>query len=163
MNGKSMLIVTAMMLLLAVVSAVATSAQDKYTLKLPDGIAFSDFRGYEDWQLISSSKTDDRLKGDPRQSHDNCGFQVRYSGQRQAVPRGLQDRKGPVETEEEHGSPVRRRRAGYFGRPFLHGEGQQEICGRPEDGDTPSLTMTRRRPLTSPMKAAPPRAGTCAM
>ena len=62
MNGKSMLIVTAMMLLLAVVSAVATSAQDKYTLKLLDGIAFSDFRGYEDWQLISTSKTDDRLK-----------------------------------------------------------------------------------------------------
>jgi hypothetical protein len=62
MNGKSMLIVIAAMLVLAVVSAVATSAQDKYTLKLPDGIAFSDFRGYEDWQLISTSKTDDRLK-----------------------------------------------------------------------------------------------------
>src|SRR5271169_6772802 len=62
MNGKSMLIVAAMMLVLAVVSAVATSAQDKYTVQLPDGIAFSDFKGYEDWQLISTSKTDDRLK-----------------------------------------------------------------------------------------------------
>ena len=62
MNRKSMLIVAAMMLVLAVVSGVATSAQDKYTLKLPDGIAFSDFKGYEDWQLISTSKTDDRLK-----------------------------------------------------------------------------------------------------
>ena len=62
MNGKSTLIVAAMMPALAVVSTVATSAQDKYTLKLPDGIAFSDFNGYEDWQLISTSKTDDRLK-----------------------------------------------------------------------------------------------------
>ena len=62
MNGKSMQIVGGVMLLLGVVSGAAISAQDKYTLKLPDGVAFSDFRGYEDWQLISTSKTDDRMK-----------------------------------------------------------------------------------------------------
>jgi Cytochrome P460 len=62
MNGKSMLIVAAMVLALAVVSAVAISAQDKYALKLPDGVAFSDFRGYGDWQVISTAKTDDRMK-----------------------------------------------------------------------------------------------------
>ena len=62
MNVKSMLIVATMVLVLAVVSGVAISAQDKYTLKLPNGLAFSDWKGYEDWQLISSSKTDDRLK-----------------------------------------------------------------------------------------------------
>ena len=59
-NGKSGLIVAAMVLVLAVASGVVMSAQDKYTLKLPGGVAFSDFRGYEDWQLISTSKTDDR-------------------------------------------------------------------------------------------------------
>jgi hypothetical protein len=62
MNSKSMLIVAAKLVVLAVVSGVAISAQDKYTLKLPDGIAFADFKGYEDWQLISTSKTDDRMK-----------------------------------------------------------------------------------------------------
>ena len=63
MDRKSVLMmVAAMVLLFAVVSGVAISAQDKYTVKLPDGVAFSDFRGYEDWQLISTSKTDDRLK-----------------------------------------------------------------------------------------------------
>ena len=62
MNGKDILIVAATVLALTVVSGVATSAQDKYTLRLPDGLAFSDFKGYEDWQLISSSKTDDRMK-----------------------------------------------------------------------------------------------------
>jgi len=62
MNGKNVLIVAAIMLVLAIVSGVASSAQNKYTLKLPDGVAFSDFKGYEDWQLISTSKTDDRLK-----------------------------------------------------------------------------------------------------
>ena len=61
-NRKSVQIIAAVMLVLAVVSGVAISAQDKYTVKLPDGVAFSDFRGYEDWQLISTSKTDDRMK-----------------------------------------------------------------------------------------------------
>jgi hypothetical protein len=62
MNGKSNLIVATVVLALAVVGAMATSTQDKYTLKLPNGLTFSDWKGYEDWQLISTSKTDDRLK-----------------------------------------------------------------------------------------------------
>jgi hypothetical protein len=35
---------------------------DKYTLISPSGIAFSDFRGYEDWAPVSSARTDERLK-----------------------------------------------------------------------------------------------------
>jgi hypothetical protein len=37
-------------------------AQDKYTLKSPDGVAFSDFKGYEDWSVVSSARTDEVLK-----------------------------------------------------------------------------------------------------
>jgi hypothetical protein len=33
-----------------------TSAQDKYALKVPGGLAFSEFRGYEGWHLISISQ-----------------------------------------------------------------------------------------------------------
>jgi len=32
-----------------------TSTQDKYALKIPNGLAFSEFRGYEGWQVISIS------------------------------------------------------------------------------------------------------------
>ena len=35
---------------------------DKYALVSPGGIAFSDFKGYEDWSVVSSSHTDERLK-----------------------------------------------------------------------------------------------------
>ena len=62
MNAKNMLIVAGMVLVLAVASGVALSAQDKYTLRLAGGLPFSDFKGYEDWQLISSAETDDRMK-----------------------------------------------------------------------------------------------------
>ncbi|MFZ0814862.1 MAG: cytochrome P460 family protein [Candidatus Sulfotelmatobacter sp.] len=36
--------------------------KDKYSLKSPGGIAFSDFRGYEDWSVVSSARTDEVLK-----------------------------------------------------------------------------------------------------
>ena len=37
---------------------LALAIQDKYTLKVPDGLAFSEFRGYEDWQTIAVSQTE---------------------------------------------------------------------------------------------------------
>jgi hypothetical protein len=46
---------------LAVVGGKAISAQDQYSVQVPDGLAFSEFRGYETWQLIAVSKTEDLL------------------------------------------------------------------------------------------------------
>jgi hypothetical protein len=55
-------IVAAAVAVLAILVATAACAQDKYSLKSPSGIAFSDFRGYEDWALVSSARTDEILK-----------------------------------------------------------------------------------------------------
>ena len=38
------------------VAALALVGQDKYTLKVPGGLAFSEFRGYEAWATISVSR-----------------------------------------------------------------------------------------------------------
>jgi hypothetical protein len=35
---------------------------EKYALKSPSGIAFSDFKGYEDWSVVSSARTEEVLK-----------------------------------------------------------------------------------------------------
>jgi len=48
--------------LVAVVGGVAFAAQDRYSLQLPGGLAFSEFRGYEDWQVVAVSQTEDLLK-----------------------------------------------------------------------------------------------------
>jgi hypothetical protein len=37
-------------------------AQDKYSLTTSSGIAFADFKGYEDWSVVSSARTDEVLK-----------------------------------------------------------------------------------------------------
>src|SRR6476659_6624720 len=47
---------------LVVVGGAAVYAQDKYSLNSPSGIAFSDFKGYEDWAVVSSARTDEVLK-----------------------------------------------------------------------------------------------------
>jgi len=59
-------IVAIAMAVLAVLGVAALFAQgqdkDKYLLKSPSGIAFSDFMGYEDWSVVSSARTDEVLK-----------------------------------------------------------------------------------------------------
>ena len=60
MNRRSMLTIGIATVWLAVVGGLALSAQDsgqgKYTVKVPGGLAFSEFRGYEAWQAISISR-----------------------------------------------------------------------------------------------------------
>jgi hypothetical protein len=47
---------------LAILGGATVYAADKYALKSPDGVAFSDFKGYEDWSVVSSARTDEVLK-----------------------------------------------------------------------------------------------------
>ena len=47
---------------LAAVGGMALAAQDRFTLKVPNGIAFSEFKGYETWQNVAVSQTENGLK-----------------------------------------------------------------------------------------------------
>jgi hypothetical protein len=51
----SMLIVSASIF----VVGITLAAQDRYTLQVPNGLAFSEFRGYEKWQVVSASQSGD--------------------------------------------------------------------------------------------------------
>jgi Cytochrome P460 len=62
MMRNSTLAISAAAAVFAALGAAAVYAQDKYSLKSPGGIAFSDFRGYEDWAAASSARTDQVLK-----------------------------------------------------------------------------------------------------
>ena len=62
MKVKNMLLsVGAAVSLAALATGVAISAQDKYTLKVTNGLAFSEFRGFEGWQTISVSHNGELL------------------------------------------------------------------------------------------------------
>ena len=45
-------------LAIAICGSLAVAQQDKYTLKVPGGLAFSEFKGYEGWQLVSTSQNE---------------------------------------------------------------------------------------------------------
>src|SRR5437763_9436262 len=62
MKRKSKMTIAIATAMFAVLGGMAVYAQDKYSLKSPSGIAFSDFRGYEDWAVVSSARTDEVLK-----------------------------------------------------------------------------------------------------
>jgi cytochrome P460 len=70
MERKSKIATAAAIAVLAVIGATVIyaqdhaqdHAQDKYSLISPSGIAFSDFRGYEDWVAASSARVEGTLK-----------------------------------------------------------------------------------------------------
>ena len=54
--------IVTIVVLLAVLGSIALAAQDKYTLQVPNGLAFSDFRGYENWEDVAASQTENGIK-----------------------------------------------------------------------------------------------------
>ncbi len=107
MRRKGKLTIAIATALLAVLVATAVYAQDKYSLKSPSGIAFFDFKGYEDWAVVSSARTEEVLKvivADPTMIE---AYKAGVPGNGKPFPGRLQDREAPVEAEEKHGSPIR--------------------------------------------------------
>ena len=56
MKAKSMPAMAIVAVSLAVGVGTAISAQDKYNVQVPNGLALSECRGYESWQLVSISE-----------------------------------------------------------------------------------------------------------
>ena len=61
-RGLRVVSAAALGIALAILGGKAFAAQDKYTLRVPNGLAFSDFRGYENWQVVAVSQTETLLK-----------------------------------------------------------------------------------------------------
>jgi len=51
----------AIVVLPSVLAGMALAAQDRYSLQVPGGLAFSEFRGYEDWQIVAASHNGDKI------------------------------------------------------------------------------------------------------
>ena len=79
------MVVTAAALIAVPVAKCNSGAQDKYSLISPSGIPYADFRGYEDWAVVSTAKTDSD-QGNRRESEHDQRIQVRSSRQRPAFP-----------------------------------------------------------------------------
>ncbi len=109
MKGKSLFIRAGMATALAVVlAAAAMSAPDKYTLKVPNGLAFAEFKGYEGWQVISVSNAGKLavILGNPAMID---AFKAGIPGNGKPFPDGAKMAKihwDPKKSETEPGQPL---------------------------------------------------------
>src|SRR5262245_37780978 len=72
----------------AVLGSVALAQQDKYTVQVPGGLAFAEFRGFEDWATISVSQSGSLIEvilGNPEMM---AAFRAGYPGNGRPFPNG---------------------------------------------------------------------------
>jgi hypothetical protein len=62
MKSKNIPAIMVIVVLLAILGGMALATQDKYTVRVPNGLAFSEFRGYEDWQTVAVSQTENLIE-----------------------------------------------------------------------------------------------------
>ena len=62
MSKKTIAAVVSIAGLSVVVAGVALAAQDRYSVKVPNGLAFSEFKGYDTWQVVAVSQTGDKIE-----------------------------------------------------------------------------------------------------
>jgi len=62
MKSKKISAILVIAVSLFVLLSMAPAAQDRFTLTAPNGVAFSEFRGYDTWQDVAVSTTEDGIK-----------------------------------------------------------------------------------------------------
>jgi hypothetical protein len=90
---------------LAVLSGAAISAQDKYAMQVPGGLAFSEFRGYEDWQTVAVSQTEAAINVILANPVMIDAYRAGVPGNGKPFPDGSKSAKISWKTEKEYGGP----------------------------------------------------------
>jgi hypothetical protein len=130
MKSRKFPAIVIILVLLAFLGSMAISAQDKYTLQVPNGLAFSDFRGYEDWQVVAVSQTEELLKVMVANPVMIDAYRAGIPGNDKHFPDGSKIAKIEWKPKKKHGSPLFSEDTRHFTGRFFDREGQQKI---PED------------------------------
>lgn len=62
MNSRSLQVLAAAVMLGLPLGGMVFAAQDRSALKVPDGLSFSEFKGYDAWQPVAVSQTETGIK-----------------------------------------------------------------------------------------------------
>jgi len=96
---------------------------------VPNGLPFSDFKGYEDWQVVALSQTDALLKVMVANPTMIAAYKAGIPGNGKPFPDGSKIAKIEWKPKKSTGGSLRRKDSGKFARRIFHREGQQEIPG----------------------------------
>jgi hypothetical protein len=109
MKAKNILITVGISAVLGVMAAGAAISENRYSLKVPGGLPFSEFRGYESWEVISISYNGGRMAailGNPKMV---AAFKAGTPGNGKPFPNGAKLAKihwEPIHKETFPGSPL---------------------------------------------------------
>jgi hypothetical protein len=62
MKGTSFAAMAMIVAVPAILGGIALAAQDRFTVAVPEGLSFGEFRGYDTWQDVAVSQTEHGLK-----------------------------------------------------------------------------------------------------
>jgi hypothetical protein len=153
---------TAMILVLsAILGSMALAAQDRFTLTVPEGLAFSEIRGYETWQNVAVSQVEKGLKIIAGNAAMIDAYKEGIPGNGKPFPDGSKIVKIEWYQKENPESP-------YFvmvpdtlkSVSFIVKDSKRFLTRA--DGDMPSLSMMQR-PTRLCLPGAAPHAGTRAI
>jgi len=118
----------------AVLGGVALAAQDRYTLKVPNGLAFSEFRGYENWQDVAVSQTENGIKVILANPAMMKAYRSGIPGNGKPFPNGSKVAKIEWTSKKSAGVPLFRDGAGHPEIGFVHRKGYKAIPGHARMG-----------------------------
>jgi hypothetical protein len=139
--------------LLAASGGMALAAEDKYALKTPSGVAFSDFKGYEGWQVVSVARTDERLKVIVANPTMIDAYRAGVPGNGQPFPDGSKIAKLEWHPKKSTEAPFVVDVPDTFAQAFFIEKDSKRFRTAP-DGATPCSTMTPRPTRSRPIPAA---------
>src|SRR6266403_2312457 len=159
MKRKTKLAIVTTATVLVVLGGTAISAQDKYALKSPSGIAFSDFRGYEDWAVVSSARTDEVLKVIVANPTMIKAYKAGVPGSGQPFPDGSMIVKLQWKPKKSTEAPFVVDVADVFTQAFVI-EKDSKRFRKAAGGDTRCSTTKPHRTSSRPIPKAPQTADT---
>jgi hypothetical protein len=122
-RSRTLLAVASTVIVAAVLGGRAISAQDKYTVQVPNGISLSEFRGYESWPVISISENGGKIAA-------ILGNSVMIDAYKQGVPGNGQPFPDGAKMVKVHYNP--KKQEAYPGGPTVP-DTQHDVDGMVKD------------------------------
>jgi hypothetical protein len=88
MKSKKIQAIVIIVVFLSAMGITVLAGQDKYTLKAPNGVAFSEIRGYKTWPAVAVREVDDGIKVIPANTVMINAYREGIPGNGKAFPEG---------------------------------------------------------------------------
>ena len=128
-NKTACWVISGLAMSIALTAGIAFAGQDRYTLKVPDGLAFAEFKGYEKWEDVAVSETQGSVKAILANPVMMAAYKKGIPLDGKSFPEGSKIVKIEWIKKKNRGVTVFCRSSGHPQSGVIHREGLEEIPG----------------------------------